>query len=253
VRFEETRRPPLVVPALILVEHALALREQEIAEEGVIPVGRLHTRAAVREEMPLVQFLEDLLGRRISGQFSGDRNRHLRKQGGEDQELPRRLGHLPEDLGGEVVEEHVALGERIRRGDFTAAAPFEHQSQAGGPPPAFGVQPLDLLGGQIAARRNDRLCLLDRQPQIVPVDEPDVVVGDEARVAAWRIAATDRHQGLVFGHLCHGVCDYGVEGLVRAYLLVVVEHQECSAGQQIEQIAKEAPREPGNVMQIFRG
>ena len=217
-----------------------AFRSDELAYEVVV-VGKVeqHARRAV-----------------FAGEGAGHLDRHPRQAGDVEQQALRRRVEALEDLASQIVEDD--LGGRLvrccgRPGRVAELVMLDHQHQGGGP----AVRALPHLrqrvrGELVAAQCSHCRKLAGRDLQIVSACAHHLAARLQAREAhRWGRAAGDDDAALP-RHLRQAGRQNLQQRAFGIELVEVVEHQGDRAVGAREQGAKEAPRESGEVVAVFR-
>ena len=209
------------------IEHLRRARQQKVAKQRVVLVDGLVARMPQREVVALVQILQQLARMRAVRQLDHGVQRHLSEQRGhrEDALLRRTQGCV--DLAGEVVEQHLMTraGERCFR--IGELALLQQQDESTGPALRLFVQHLG-RGAQLAVGANQRVHVLDfveRQPQLLPAQQHELIVDAHARERGRRTGATEHNDHEAARQRCDAVTQGSVQLGVRGYLVIVVEHQ----------------------------
>jgi hypothetical protein len=165
----------------------------------------------LREELVPVQVLQDpvrVLGsRQLVRHDRGD----ARKQRGPEQKVPHAVIGLSEQLAGVVVEDIVPPEAPLI--PEPAAARLQHlahQDQSRRPPVGLLMDLRQRIGFHVlhTVRLHDLSCLIFRQLDLLPSDQPDPVIGAQAGKLRRRLG-TARHDHVeAFGHRVESVYDH---------------------------------------------
>ncbi len=244
----------LRLAALLRGQPALPFGEQELAEQRMEVVhGLAGSPAAVDEEMPAIQVLEQALGLRVIGQLLRLACGHGRQECREHEQTLVRRARAPEDLAGEVGEDGLlALGhERLGiagPGKRREVLAHQHDPRC----PTFAQAMDGPRERRIeAGTGGDGDGLLGREAQRLPADAAHGLVGEEAAHLGRGLRACEEHHVEAFGQLAHAFRERGAPGGIAVRLVHVVDHEQRGPRKQREERAQVPPREMREIVGVL--
>ena len=224
---------------------------QELAKQRVVLIADGAARVPVGEQALAVELIEQPGRIGVAGQRLRRSGADPRQVGRAHQQFARRRRHLIENLSGEIAEHRLQRLDRQGRPHRTRVLEaLQDQHQAGGPTCRLLLQQGKGRRVDLVPRGGDCTRLVGGQAQLVPTDRADQTVGQLTCERRRRIGAAEHDEIDPVARFFQREPDDVVERHAVARLLKVVEHERGARGQSVEQGAKEAARESGQVGKI---